>query len=117
MRHSFRELFIWRAGVDVAAMVSSVADVLLASRRYALVDQMQRSSISISSNIAEGHGRTTQKDRRHFLAQARGSAYELETQLEIAVRLAKLPAEEIAAIRDLVAKITCGLTRLIDRLA
>ena len=52
--------------------------------RFGLVSQMDRSAVSIPSNIAEGYGRATTKDYLHFLCIARGSAYELETQLVLA---------------------------------
>ena len=54
--------------------------------RYALGDQLRRAVVSIPSNIAEGFGRETHKDFAHFLAQARGSLYEVDTQIEIAIR-------------------------------
>ena len=52
--------------------------------RFGLVSQMDRSAVSIPSNIAEGYGRAMTKDYLHFLRIARGSAYELETQLVLA---------------------------------
>lgn len=48
---------------------------------FGLTNQMRRCSVSIPSNIAEGCGRSTSKDTMHFLFIARGSLYELETQL------------------------------------
>ena len=54
--------------------------------RFALGDQLRRAVVSIPSNIAEGLGRDTHKDFAHFLAQARGSLYEVDTQVEIAIR-------------------------------
>ena len=52
--------------------------------RFALCDQLRRAAISVPSNIAEGFGRATNKDFAHFLSQARGSLFEVETQLLIA---------------------------------
>lgn len=115
MRKSFRDLFVWNASVDVAARVSVLAEQLVARKRFVLADQMQRASISIASNIAEGQGRLTKRDWRHFLGQARGSAYELETQLEIAARTQLLDRDD--ELRVTLARITCGLTRMIDHLA
>ena len=52
--------------------------------RKGLTDQMRRAAVSISSNIAEGYGRQSDKDLSRFLRIALGSSYELDTQLEIA---------------------------------
>ncbi len=54
---------------------------------YGLVSQMRRAAVSIPSNIAEGKGRLTDRDRAHFFSQARGSLLELETQILIAEKL------------------------------
>ena len=55
--------------------------------RFALCDQLRRAVVSIPSNIAEGYGRDTHKDFAHFLSQAKGSLYEVDTQLDVAVDL------------------------------
>ena len=113
MKNSFRQLYVWQASVDLAVRIIALSDRLIAQRRFAIADQLVRAALSVPSNIAEGQGRSTVKDRRHYLVQARGSLYELETQLEI-VTLAKL-AKDVTGVRALTAKISAGLTRLIDR--
>jgi len=114
MKNSFRQLFVWEASVDLAVRVVELADRLIAQKRFAIADQIVRSSFSIPSNIAEGQGRWTTRDRRHYLVQARGSVYELETQLEIITRAGLANVD--AAISTLVARIGIGLTRMIVRL-
>jgi S23 ribosomal protein. len=91
----------------------ALSDRLIARKRFAIADQLVRAAISVPSNIAEGQGRSTPRDRRHYLVQARGSLYELETQLEIITR-AKI-AKDISGVRKDIAKIGAGLTRLIAR--
>jgi four helix bundle protein len=61
--------------------------------RYGLTSQLRRSAVSIPSNIAEGHGRATRGEYIQFLCHARGSLFELETQLAIAARIGYLSAE------------------------
>ena len=113
MIKSFRDLYVWSASIDLAEQIVVIADTLCEKRRFALADQMQRSAISVPSNIAGGYGRLSRKEWRHFLAQARGSLYELETQLEIALRIRAIANAEHA--RTLIAKIGAGLTKLIRR--
>lgn len=62
--------------------------------KFALTSQIKRAVISIPSNIAEGFGRSSTKDYLHFLYIARGSLYELETQLYIAKALEYMPIKE-----------------------
>jgi len=54
---------------------------------YGLTSQLRRAAVSVPSNIAEGKGRMTDRDRSHFFGQARGSLLEIETQILIAQRL------------------------------
>ena len=114
MRKSYRNLFVWRASVDFAVRMIALSDRLIAARRFALADQLVRAACSVPNNIAEGQGRATTRDRCHYLVQARGSLYEVETQLEILHR-AEI-ADDILRERDAIAPIECGLTKMIDRL-
>lgn len=115
MKKSFRDLFVWEASVDLAVRMVALADRLIARKRFALADQLVRAACSVPNNIAEGQGRSTTRDRRHFLVQARGSLYEVETQLEILKRACL--AKDVSGVRDKIAAIACGLTKMIDRLA
>lgn len=114
MKRSVKELFVWQASVDIAVRMIALADELIEKRRYALADQLVRAACSVPNNIAEGQGRSTTKDRRHFLVQTRGSMYELETQLEILQR-AKL-AKDVSGVHEKIAKVASGLTKMINRL-
>ena len=72
---------------------------------YGLKSQIRRASVSIPSNIAEGQSRTSTKEFLHHLSMAQGSLAEVETQLEVAVRMRYLPAEQaettVSAIQSL----------------
>jgi four helix bundle protein len=113
MKKSYRQLFVWQASVDLAVRMIALADRLIAKKRFALADQLVRAACSVPNNIAEGEGRLTTADRRHYLAQARGSLYELETQLEILTR-ARL-GHDVSGVRGIIAQIECGLSRMIER--
>jgi len=113
VKKSFRNLFVWHASVDLAVRISQFADVLVRQRRFSLADQLQRASLSIPSNIAEGAGRQTSREIRHFYRIARGSLFELETQLEVCRRLNLLRETTFAELRESIAKIGAGLSKLI----
>ena len=84
---SFRDLIAWQKAMDLVEEIYEVTRAFPADERYGLTAQMRRCAVSIPSNIAEGYGRQTTKDTQHFLAQARGSVHELQTQLILATRL------------------------------
>ena len=88
--NNFRELEVWRESMDLVVFVYGMLDKLPNNERFALCDQLRRAVISIPSNIAEGFGRDSHKDFAHFLSIARGSLYEVDTQLEIAERMGYL---------------------------
>jgi four helix bundle protein len=112
--NAFRRLFVWEASIALAVRVIALADDLAARKRFAIADQISRSALSVPSNIAEGRGRLTLRDRRHFYVQARGSLYELETQLEIVQRAGL--AADVTEFNVEIKKISSGLNHMIDGL-
>ena len=94
MNHNFRELKIWKESMNFVKMVYSITKLLPNEERFGLISHVNRCSVSIPSNIAEGSGRTTQKEFLHFLNIAVSSSFELETQLLLIVDLFKVDCSE-----------------------
>ncbi len=92
---SFRDLIVWQKGLSIAKQSYKLCKLLPKEELFGLISQIQRCSVSIPSNIAEGRGRSTAKDFSQFLHIAQGSLYELETQLILAKELYGLKIEEI----------------------
>lgn len=84
---NFREYKVWQDAVSLATQIYSVTAKLPWFEKKGLCDQLQRAVVSISSNIAEGSGRSTDADFARFLDQSLGSANEVETQLLISYKL------------------------------
>jgi four helix bundle protein len=83
-----------------------------AQERYGLVQQMRRAAVSVPSNIAEGYGRRTARQRYNFLENALGSLFELETQVELATRIGFLSEESSLRMCDTIRGTGRGLTAL-----
>lgn len=81
MKHNFRELKIWKQSMDLVFEVYKLTQQLPDVEKFSLISQINRSVISIPSNIAEGTSRNSKKEISRFLEIALGSSYELETQL------------------------------------
>ena len=81
---SYRDLVAWQRARELVKETYLLTAAFPVGERYGLVGQMDRAAVSMPSNIAEGYGRATTQDYLHFLRIARGSAYELETQLVLA---------------------------------
>ena len=87
MSASYRDLRVWQNAMDLVVNIYQETQGFPKEERYGLTSQMRRASVSIPSNIAEGKGRSTDRDRALFFCHARGSLLELETQILIAQRL------------------------------
>ncbi len=80
---SYTELDVWTKGRTLVSMVYTLTKSFPREELYGLAAQMRRCAVSFPSNIAEGSGRASAKDSIHFFYIARGSLYELETQLYV----------------------------------
>lgn len=84
---SYRDLKAWHMAMDIAAQVYQLSQSFPKQEVYGLSSQIQRAAVSIPSNIAEGHARSSTKEYLYHLSVALGSLAELETQLLLADRL------------------------------
>lgn len=96
----FRDLQVWQRSMSLARIVYKLTALLPKSETYGLIDQMRRAAVSVPSNIAEGHGRLTDKSFALFLSQGLGSLNELETQLELSVQLDFIQKSECSNIKQ-----------------
>ena len=83
----YRRLVAWQLAMDLLCDIYALAEELPRREQFVLTQQLCKAALSIPSNIAEGRGRGTRKDFRHFVMQARGSLYEVETQITAAQKL------------------------------
>jgi four helix bundle protein len=115
---SYRELIVWQKSMALAQRAYLITRGLPKSEAYGLLTQIRRAAVSVPSNIAEGHGRLTDLQFRHFLGNARGSLYEMETQVELAGNLGFIDKElvkELMAHGGEVARLINGLVSALGR--
>ena len=106
-------LQIWKLGVKLAKDVYLLTERFPKREIYGLTDQIRRAAVSIPSNIAEGKGRSTAKDFVHFLNTARGSLYELKTQLYIAREIEYLTEEDFSSLHKQIENLSHKIVAMI----
>ncbi|WP_289053642.1 four helix bundle protein [Carboxylicivirga marina] len=84
---NYKKLKIWQQGIQIVKKTYELTKKLPESEKYNLISQMNRASVSIPSNIAEGSSRKSDKDFNRFLQIALGSSFELDTQCEVVKEL------------------------------
>jgi four helix bundle protein len=115
---SYRDLIAWQKAIALVKDVYASTAGFPKSEIYGLTSQLRRASISIPSNIAEGHGRATSGEFIQFLCQARGSLCEVETQIVLAGELSYFSREKQQALladTDLLGRLLNGLINSIQR--
>src|SRR5580700_3949853 len=95
MAQDYRDLIVWQKAIDLTVCIYNLTRSLPKDEIYGLSSQMRRASVSIASNIAEGRGRLSPAEFRHFLGLAQGSTYELQTQLVVANSLRLATSEDL----------------------
>ena len=100
---SYEDLIVWQKAMALARRTYKISEGFPKSEAYGLIAQIRRAAVSVPSNIAEGYGRLTDTQFRHFLGNARGSLYEMQTQLRLAGDLGYLNQE---LVRELIAETT-----------
>ena len=91
---SYRDLVVWQKSVELVTAVYTATSDFPRQEVFGLTSQLRRCAVSAPSNIAEGQGRATKGEFIQFLSHARGSLFELETQLCIASKLDYLAADQ-----------------------
>lgn len=114
--HRYKKLQVWQKSIDLAVEIYGLTEKLPKQEQFGLVNQINRAVISISSNIAEGAGRNTNKEFNNFLGYSLGSSFELDTQLTISNRLNYIDdssfekvMEELIVIHNMLVKLKQSL--------
>lgn len=101
MGEGFRDRIVWQRAIELTTAIYDLTREFPREEMYALTNQLRRAAVSIPSNIAEGHGRNSDGQLLQFICMARGSNYEVQTQLFIAERLGYGGNEKLTLCRSL----------------
>ena len=103
--NNYKELKIWQKSMDLVEKVYALTLLFPNEEKYGLISQIQRSAVSIPSNISEGAGRNSDKEFKNFLGIANGSINELSTQSELSIRVGYVTEDNLAEILELLTQI------------
>ena len=92
--HNFRELKIWQRSMDLVVKVYKKTKTFPKEETFGITFQIRKSAVSVPSNIAEGAGRDSNQQFKHFLAISMGSDNELQTQIELSRRIGYITDED-----------------------
>lgn len=113
---NYRGLKVWQRGIDLVKKVYSVTREFPKHEQYALANQMQRSAVSVPSNIAEGQTRKSSKEFKQFLYIAQSSLSELDTQIVISQELGYLDNQKGSEIESVILELRRMIYALINSL-
>jgi len=114
---NFRNLEIWQQGIQLVMEIYKLCVLLPKEEKFGLISQICRAAVSIPSNIAEGSSRNSETEYKRFLEIALGSAFEVETQLQIIYQLKMTTTENFELIFKLLLKEEKMINSLITKLA
>ena len=113
---SYKDLMVWQRSMDLVELIYRITERLPANEQWGLISQMRRSAVSVPSNIAEGYGRQSSGHYIQFLSISRGSLLELETQIELCIRLKYLTRIDSEKVLNDIVEINKMLTSLICKI-
>jgi len=116
MGESFKDLVVWQRAVQVSLAVYKLTSSFPDSERFGLTNQLRRASVSVASNIAEGYGRSTKGEYVLFLGHARGSNFEIQTQLVTADGLNFGSKSARRTVEELSAEVSKMLVAMMNKL-
>ena len=110
--YSFEKLEVYAEARAFVKKIYCLSAQFPEHERYALTDQIRRAVVSITSNIAEGTSRTSNRDKAHFVEMAYGSLMEIVSQLQIAMDLSYVTQEQFEALQPTIEHISYKLYAL-----
>lgn len=110
-----KKLDVWKLSLELTAIIYKLTSTFPSFEMHGLASQLRRAAVSISSNIAEGAARSSEKERVRFFEISRSSLVEVDSQLEIAMKLEYVSSEEIEQLDELLNHLFAKLSNVIKK--
>jgi len=114
---NYEKLRIWQESMSLVETIYYLAQKFPKEEQFGITSQLQRAAVSVPTNIAEGHGKSSKADFKRFLSISKGSLQEVNTLLQIAVRMNYLPQDEYGRIREQILSLVRQITSLMKSLS
>jgi len=114
---TYKDLIAWKKSHKVVLHIYKITKTFPQEEQFGLASQMRRAAVSVTSNLAEGYGRKSAKDKARFYIMARGSLIEIDNQLTIACDVGYMTRAQFEAIIEQLEeahKILNGLIRSLE---
>ena len=109
---SYRDLRVWQTAISLVLEVYRITESFPHAERFGLTSQLRRAAVSVPSNIAEGHARSTRGEYKNSLSSARGAVAEIEVQLMLAKELGHVQPEFVAKALEFCETVSRMITNL-----
>ncbi len=110
------KLDLWQQSINFIQLIYKLTNNFPPEERFGLTSQLRRASVSVSSNIAEGSARKSNKERARFYEMARSSLVEIDTQLIIAINLNYINSKSFKKIESLLERLFAMSSKLIEKI-
>jgi len=116
VQHNFKKLIIWQEGIELVIETYKITKTFPSDEKFGLISQLNRCSVSIPSNIAEGTSKASTKHYKTFLETSLGSAFEWETQIIIAFKIGYISQEKFTELENRINKIQNMIYNFMNKL-
>ncbi|MDE1967229.1 MAG: four helix bundle protein, partial [Patescibacteria group bacterium] len=97
---TFKDLEAWKAGHKLVLMIYRVTKAFPRVELFGLINQLRRAAVSVTSNVAEGFSRRSDKEKTQFFSMACGSITEIQNQLEVSKDVGYIERKDYTAINE-----------------
>jgi len=108
-----QDMDVYKIAYQLVLDIYKITKLFPSDEKFGLIIQMKRAAISTVSNLSEGSARISNPDKKHFMAMARGSVAELQTQISIAKDLGFMPESDFIKLNDSADRVRMMLNKLL----